>query len=350
MKNVVFIFSISLIALLSSCSVEQEETIADEINSSVSEVVITASDFDYLETSSTRTDFVINNSGAGFQWSAKDTIGIFPDAGSQVYFPMENGAGTNSARFTGGGWALKGSSTYYAYYPFCRRYSLSDEIVNKIPVTFEGQSQEGNASTSALGAFDYMAASGSSPVSGALNFHFEHLGALAQISVTVPSASAFIKLELIPSNLEFISQGFYGLKAGVPAIVGLEASNKLTLDLSNVSTSSDGETLTFYMMLPPTDMEVENLTVMLNAGGGNYCKGTLEFNKQLKAGKAYQINFTSTEMIQMLTNQNLIAAAEASTGRSFERDADGNVSLNNETNQEIYLIQLKYLCNNLNLI
>ena len=140
MKNVVFIFSISLIALLSSCSVEQEETIADEINSSVSEVVITASDFDYLETSSTRTDFVINNSGAGFQWSAKDTIGIFPDAGSQVYFPMENGAGTNSARFTGGGWALKGSSTYYAYYPFCRRYSLSDEIVNKIPVTFEGQS------------------------------------------------------------------------------------------------------------------------------------------------------------------------------------------------------------------
>lgn len=335
MKNLLFIFGISLIALFFSCSTEQEETVTDEVLGSVSEVIFTASDFDYMETLSTRTDFVINDSGAGFQWSTKDTIGIFPDAGSQVYFPMENGAGTNSAKFTGGGWALKGSSTYYAYYPFCRRYSLSDEIINKIPVMFERQSQEGNACTSALGAFDYMAASGSSPVSGALNFRFEHLGALAQISVTVPSASAFTQLELIPSNLEFISQGFYDLKAGVPAIVGLETSNKLTLDLLNVSTSSDGETLTFYMMLPPTDLEVENLTVMLNAAGGNYCRGTLEFNKQLKAGKAYQMNFSSTEMIQMLTNQNLIAAAEASTGMTFIKDDDGVVYLDLSENRTI---------------
>ena len=44
-----------------------------------------------------------NQSELQLVWSENDTIGIFPDRGSQVAFPMESGAGTKLAEFNGGG-------------------------------------------------------------------------------------------------------------------------------------------------------------------------------------------------------------------------------------------------------
>ena len=53
-----------------------------------------------------------------FLWAAKDSVGIFPDLGSQIYFSMAEGVGQSVATFDGGGWALKKGSSYYSYFPF----------------------------------------------------------------------------------------------------------------------------------------------------------------------------------------------------------------------------------------
>ena len=59
----------------------------------------------------TRASAVPNGGSVGFVWEATDTVGIYPDKGSQVYFNIEDGVGTSSVSFTGGGWALKQNST-----------------------------------------------------------------------------------------------------------------------------------------------------------------------------------------------------------------------------------------------
>ena len=120
-----------LLLSLSACS-NEEDFQAEESTKEVSNITMTASDFEYPET---RTDFVISQSGAEFKWAANDTVGIFPNEGSQVYFPMTSGAGTNSASFTGGGWALKSSATYAAYYPFIGDMYLKQ---TKIPALGQG--------------------------------------------------------------------------------------------------------------------------------------------------------------------------------------------------------------------
>ena len=56
-------------------------------------------------------------SGSNFLWSAGDKIGIVPNTGAQIYFAVNNGAGTSTASFDGGDWAMKSTGIFYAYYP-----------------------------------------------------------------------------------------------------------------------------------------------------------------------------------------------------------------------------------------
>ena len=100
MKNASFVYLLGIL-LLTACSKETGESFTDEVK----HIVISAQDFKYEADS--RTNLDITSSGAVFSWAEKDTVGIFPNDGAQVYFPMEEGAGTKTANFTGGGWALK---------------------------------------------------------------------------------------------------------------------------------------------------------------------------------------------------------------------------------------------------
>ena len=75
----------------------------------------------------------ILGSSIQYVWSSTDTVGIFPDAGSQIYFSMAGGAGQTSAKFDGGGWALKKGSGYYSYFPFVPDFYIDKSA---IPITF----------------------------------------------------------------------------------------------------------------------------------------------------------------------------------------------------------------------
>ena len=122
------------LSALYSCGEDagMEESLNLANGKTLESISITGKDFQ-VETG-TRSSVVINNAGVNFLWEATDTVGIFPDKGSQAEFAMDEGAGMQTATFNGGGWALKAASTYAAYYP----YNFYNRNLKAIPVRERG--------------------------------------------------------------------------------------------------------------------------------------------------------------------------------------------------------------------
>lgn len=259
------------------------DEIAEVQSSELKQIVITAPDFE-TETGS-RTNFQITSSGAEFSWAANDTVGIFPNEGAQAYFPMTSGAGTKSANFTGGGWALKDASTYAAYYPFIGNFYLNK---NAIPVDYTGQVQIGDASTVHLGAYDYMAAAPSTPNDGSVNFAFKHLGALIQLKLTLPQASTLNSVTLIAESEAFAIKGTIDVMASAPSIASVTSAKEIKLNLLDVKTTEANQVVTLYMMLPPADLSAQTLKAVVVSDKGN--QEVILDSKNFLAGKAYALS------------------------------------------------------------
>lgn len=273
--------------LLNACTEEFENINANEIE----ECIFTAKDFVY--TTNSRTSFNITDKGAEFSWNSEDTVGIFPDKGTQVYFPMESGSGTKNAAFTGGGWALKASSTYAAYYPFIGQMYLDK---TSIPMNYVGQIQTANGSTAHLGKYDYMAAQATTPENGNVNFEFDHLGALVRFVIPTPRNSEVNRMYY--TGLKLTSEGLFTTKASLNLLTkettSLETSNTITLDISNVGNTFESTNLELYMMMYPTDLSNCSIKATIVANSTAY--GAVEQDyytttfagKNLKAGNIYQ--------------------------------------------------------------
>jgi hypothetical protein len=131
-----FITVISFIGIFGIFACSEEAIIENSLdNGVINKVSITGADFKNED--GTRSSVSIGESGATFTWNENDTVGIFPNKGSQAEFAMSEGAGTQTATFSGGGWALKSSATYSAYYP----YNFYNRDMTKIPVSYVGQTQ-----------------------------------------------------------------------------------------------------------------------------------------------------------------------------------------------------------------
>lgn len=259
-------------------------------NGELKKVSITGKDFQYDGT--TRSSVNITESGASFIWSENDTVGIFPNTGSQAEFAMSQGAGTHTATFSGGGWALKSSATYVAYYP----YNFYNRDLKNIPVSYEGQTQNGNASTAHIGAYDFMAASVSTPENGAVSFDMQHLGCLVQLTVDLDEAATINEVSIKygeENSGEFITKGYIDLSSETPAIQASlleDKSNTLSIALENFSVSAE-ETATVYFMMPPINLEGKTIDVTVAVDGGD-TKTYQTAGKNYIAGKAYAISVT----------------------------------------------------------
>lgn len=216
-----FVFS-----ALVACS---EDAIVENIdgNGILQRVSITGKDFQFDD--ATRSSVSITENSASFLWDEDDVIGIFPNEGDQVSFAMSQGAGTQTATFSGGGWALKSSATYAAYYP----HVYENRDMTKIPVSYVGQTQNGNNNTDHIGAYDFMAASVATPSNGAVAFDMQHLGCLVQLTVNVAEPSKLIRVTL-DADVDFVQTGTIDLSAETPAINAKSSSKSLRIGLSNI--------------------------------------------------------------------------------------------------------------------
>lgn len=276
--------SVTLFALLviTACTqdikIETTQTIND--SNAINQICITGKDFQIDD--DTRSSVAIGDSGASFAWDEDDVIGIFPDKGDQVSFAMEQGAGTQTAIFSGGGWALKSSAKYAAYYP----HVYENRDVTKIPVSYVGQTQNGNANTDHIGAYDFMAASVTTPSNGAVAFDMQHLGALVQLTVTVPEPSTLTKV-VLTSTTEFTQTGTIDLTAEIPAITAVTQSNTLDITLNNVTTTEANEKVIVYFMMAPVDLTDSELTATTYYVNETSSEIELTMNN-LQPGKAYR--------------------------------------------------------------
>ena len=250
------------------------------------EVMFSVKNFERDEQS--RTHLEVNENGAIFTWAENDTLGIFPSQGDQVTFAMQTGAGTANAVFSGGSWELKKSSTYYAYYPFSRKYFDGQNSKNKIWVNYKGQSQDGNNSTAATGSYDFLNATGTAPENGRLVFEFTHMGAMVQLVANVPEKMAVKKMGLATENEEFMIEGYYNLEDETPTYVPVKKNKSLSLALKNVECEAN-TTVTGYLMVPPTDLTGKSLTLRVYDDRNKLYSYKFPATGVFRAGKFYSL-------------------------------------------------------------
>ena len=283
----------ALAAMVACTEMEINNESQDSTNNGLlQELSITGKDFQFED--ATRSSVTIGESGASFTWDEDDVIGIFPDKGDQVSFDMAEGAGTQTATFSGGGWALKSSSRYAAYYP----HVYENRDMTKIPVSYVGQTQNGNANTDHIGAYDFMAASVSTPENGAIAFDMQHLGCLVQLTITIPEHSALSKVVLTSSS-KFIETGTIDLTADTPAITADTQSNTFEIALNNVATMEAKEKVTLYFMTAPVDLTSSELAATVYFDDVPTRKAEF-MGKKLQAGNAYKFSIENCQFLDYI--------------------------------------------------
>lgn len=299
MKQYSFLFSIFLLV---SCSHDTKEIMQENNSNILSRITMTATDFE-LE-SSARTSLKPTVNGLEFTWAENDTVGIFPSSGDQVSFPMSMGADTKTASFDGGGWALKSSSKYAAYYPFNRaNYNRS---ATSILLDYIGQKQIDNATTAHLGKYDYMAANASTPENGKASFLFKHLNSVLQLKLTMPIATSFQSLTLTTGQDLFATSCELNLLSTETTTSIWKKRNNITLDLENIQTTSPNQDITLYLMLAPVDLSGQTLFAEILDTNGNSYAATFE-GKNMERGKAY--SYSAAAKVSESVNNIILSSA-----------------------------------------
>ena len=287
----------ALLTLAALVACGEDTAMEDSLNLSNGKTleIISITGKDFQIDGATRSLVVVDNAGVNFLWAANDTVGIFPNSGSQAEFAMEEGVGMQTATFNGGGWALKHSATYSAYYP----YNFYNRDLTKILVRYEGQVQDGNASTAHLGAYDYMAASVATPSNGAVAFDMQHMGALVMLQANLDEAKTLTSVALKANADVFTTSGTMDLSVVNPAITATSTTNTFTIGLFNF-TVAENEISTIYFMLAPTNLVGETLEITLSDKDGEYIKYEVE-GKNFVAGTAYAYTLTEGEKLNRIT-------------------------------------------------
>ena len=316
----------ALSALMFSCTTEFESPEVDitSVRCSISQIDV-EEDFatGFLDTLfSTKATF----SGSNFLWSEGDKIGIIPTKGSQIYFAVDNGAGTSTASFNGGDWAMKSTGTFYAYYPLYPDIFLSKDHV---PVSYTGQTQSGNNNNLHTGDYWTLYTEGTPATGNTLNFSFNHLTSFFKTYVTVP-AGTYTKIAFSAPSEVFIKEGYFDLGAQIPAIVGTSFTDELSLDLQNVTFTEDTE-LTGYLVVAPIDITGIPITVTVYKDGEAAYEYTLTKTSPMVAAKTYAFRATAlTQVVSSVSQANaLFASGEKSVTITDPLTEDATVILPN---------------------
>ena len=322
---------LSLCAGLSSCLSDDEYmldpqgTLSNSVSGGdVESVSVSLPEWDLPEgEASTRMSY--NTSTWTTGWSEGDTLGIYPDKGGQVEFPINDGIGTLSAAFNGGGWGLKSGIKYAAYYP----YDIMNQFkTNKtLQMTYTGQVQKANDNATHLGAFDYMGSASSAAVNNNLNFQLKRQGVIARIRATVNTTATYTELELISDKGDIVTEAAMDVSGSAAATTPKVYASSIKLKLNNIYVSN-GANLTAYMMLYPYKFATNgtSLRIRLKDTDGNYYMGKVSSTLYDEAANAVSHWISATMGAPAITNANLIAAANAELGSGNELTVSNGVA------------------------
>lgn len=289
MKTKIYlILGITVALCLSSCV--EDKIISD--TQIVKSISVTAQDFQDAD-AGTRAAYNVDGTGFHFTWKDGDTVGVWPVGGDQVAFPISNGEGEQTSKFDGGAWALRSSYSYAAYYPFASdNYQVNE---TSIPVSYLGQTQNGNGSLDCLDRYDYQASVATSPDDdGNVNIFLKHLGCFVRFQLIMPGADTYQSLTLKSNKTPFITFGKYDLTKN-PISITANSTSSIYVSLSNTSTTEENKVLTIYVMLAPQDLSNSVISIFIK--GTKYDSYTASVSgKNMLAGKAYSYKATIQEV------------------------------------------------------
>lgn len=285
-----FYYSAAILILLAcaGCSLSNLYDDVDDTIRSVSFVIKPLTIVDGDEVSPT-TRTTIQDGDNNFYWTPNDTVGIYPDSGSQVYFNLELSGSATTANFDGGGWAFKTGSNYYSYYPFIGNIYLKRD---EIPVSYIGQEQTGTTDFSHIGPFDFMYTEPTSGDSGSLHFVYNRLGCFLRFRLVLPTGT-YTKLAITtPGHESFITKGYYDLTSSSPAIIEKTSSEQLSMNLKSISSNGSSEIIV-YMMAAPTDLRETGFVVSVLDSNRQEFQCAKTTSKVFEANTLYKFGCTS---------------------------------------------------------
>lgn len=318
MKRELF-FAVGVFLFAACSQVEQAipEDPASSLGDLVEKVVFEVLPIKDGDSMDTKASAVPNGSTVNFVWEASDTVGIYPDKGSQVYFNIEDGVGTSSVSFDGGGWALKQNSSYVSYYPFVGDIYLKRD---KIPVSFAGQKQKGLTSPFS-GARYYLATETSTSTNGVLTFTYNTLNTIINVNATLP-AGTYTKMSLNISEPLFVEEGTYSLDDR--KIVGTNFTNTLEIELEDFTLTEQG-TVPVYIMSAPVDLRGKEVVVRFTKSDGAKYKCTKSVSREYLANTRYGLTCN-----QMQKEAEIINFVDPEVKRlcveNWDTDGDGDFS------------------------
>lgn len=296
--------------LLSACS--QDEIVSDNSKDENINKGVTASVEDFKTEYDTRTVLTLDaNTGLTFQWSAQDKVAVFGHNGMlQATMPITVGDEPSTAIFNCTDYQLITTNKYRAYLPFSSDAEVDyTNKIAKVPVSYTGQTQTGNASTTHIGNYDYLVSDECTPT--ALNnchFTFSHMGVALRLQITMPEAGNWksVTLAAADGGQAFTTSAYLNLFDTSYANTALEAketASSVTLSLSDgtnsyISTTSESPVLTAWIMLAPTtyfnSTDAKEMTVTVKSADGNSYVASITPNKKFKQGYAYSLNITTS--------------------------------------------------------
>lgn len=301
MKKYLYKSFFTLLLCLGACTSEDvwtdEQPLKNDGEISKIEAVVAAFDWEDLKS---RNTISMGSFGEFVQpvWADRDTIGIYPTTGDQLSFPIVDGVGTSTCEFNGGGWALKASSKYTAYYPFNRAYYYKKN--NSLPISMLGQFQKSNNSAKHLSNYDIQIAEGKTPEKGKISFNFNHQVCIVRMDLVVPEEDEWTSVKLISDAL-FTTEATMNFSAETPIITATATSNNVTLELDDIETTEKKKTLTVYMMMLPVDFTGKDLMIVLSSRSKSYIADAVivNDNRNFQAQKARWITADSfTPLVQ----------------------------------------------------
>ncbi|MBQ8601761.1 MAG: hypothetical protein IJ413_04325 [Bacteroides sp.] len=224
-----------------------------------------------------------------FYWEKNDTVGIFPSIGGQVEFPLGNKENQTTAVFDGGGWALKSTYTYSAYYPF----SFYNRNIDKIPISYLGQKQTGNDNRSHLRNYLFFASPPVIVENSSLTLKLGHQGSVMRLELTMPAAKIWSSLSVYTTEDILPVEKTINLQDASLEQTVVSYTDRISLELNEIVTTEEGQKIVVWLAYPSVTADSHYLYVTIrdsegyayvseiNKGNGSHSSATAPMNKRL---------------------------------------------------------------------
>lgn len=276
-----------LLIVLTSCN---SKSVSEDVNDdgAVKRILVELKQMEEEESFSRLS--VVVDENIIYSWQAKDTIGVFPQKGGQVEFPISDAdAGKSSAIFDGGAWALRSEHTYSAYYP----YNFYNRNVEEIPYSYLGQIRDASEANewAHLRNYLYFAAPPATVTSGALSFSLSHLGALLKLTMTFPTPATYTALTIYTDAEVLPVKKTVDLTGTALIQKPVYLSDGLTVQLKNVQTTVADEEVTVWIAFPSVSEGSHPLKVVVYDEDGFAYTSDIKKN----TGEAAYASFTANK-------------------------------------------------------